>query len=138
MPEDTAEYFGNARKALTVGLPDSAAVELRRTLEAATAAYGADKGVLVRRVQKLIEDGHVTNVFEPALGYIRKIGNVAAHAGGERLTASEVQQALTFTTLLLRNLFELPAQVKALEEESPPPPIDDPAEGTQASPPAMT
>ncbi len=125
LPDDVGTYFGNARKALDVGLPDSAAVELRRTLEAATAAYGQTSGPLFKQVQKLIEDGHVTTVFEPALGYIRKIGNLGAHASDERLSEPEVRQAMTFTTLLLRNLFELPAQVKALEAESPPPPVED-------------
>jgi hypothetical protein len=124
LPDDVAGYYENARKALTVGLPDSAGVELRRTLEAATSSSGAGSGALYKRVQKLIEDGHVTKVFEPALGYIRKIGNLGAHAGEERLSELEVRQALTFTTLLLRNLFELPAQVRALEVEAPPPPVE--------------
>jgi hypothetical protein len=128
LPDDVAGYYENARKALMVGLPDSAGVELRRTLEAATSSFGAGSGPLYKRVQNLIADGHVTKVFDPALGYIRKIGNIGAHAAEERLSELEVRQALTFTTLLLRNLFELPAQVRALEAEAPPPPVEEQAD----------
>lgn len=126
LPADIAAYYADARKALDVGLPDLAAVALRKTLEAATAAHGANDRLLVKRVRQLIEDGHVTRVFDPALGYIRKVGNVGAHAGDERLAESEVRQALTFTTLLLRNLFELPGQIAQLEAEAPPPPAEGP------------
>lgn len=126
LPEDVATYLADAIKVLRVGVPDAAAVQLRKTLEAATTAKGANvKQPLVKRIQQLIADGHVSNVFDPALGYIRKIGNVGAHAGSETLTEAEVAQALDFTTLLLRTLFELPAQIAKLEAAAPPPPIDD-------------
>lgn len=122
LPNDVASYLADAVKVMRVGVPDAAAVQLRRTLEAATMAKGANpKKRLVEQVKELIDAGHVTKVFEPALGYIRKVGNVGAHASSERLTQPEVAQALAFTTLLLRNLFELPAQVEALEAQAPPP-----------------
>lgn len=124
LPDDVSDYYANAIKALQVGLYDASGVELRKTLEAATGHKGATTGQLYKRVEKLIEEKQVTQVFAPALGYIRKIGNVGAHAGEERLSESEVRQAMTFTTILLKNLFEIPAQIEALEAQSPPPPME--------------
>src|SRR5581483_7587753 len=40
LPEDVAKYFGDARRVLRAGVPDAAAVQLRRTLEAAAAHRG--------------------------------------------------------------------------------------------------
>jgi hypothetical protein len=126
LPDDVGRYLADAVKVKRIGVPDAAAVQLRRTLEAATTAMGANPRVrLVQQVQQLIEDGHVTKAFEPALGYIRKVGNVGAQAGSETLTDAEVEQALAFTTLLLRVLFELPARVAALTQAAPPPQIAD-------------
>lgn len=119
MPENVERYYRDATRALRANIPDAAAVSLRRTLEAAAADNGADKGVLVKRIQRLIDEGHVTKSFGPVLHQIRQVGNVGAHAGDEMLDEGTVQRALRFTTALLRNLYEVPAELAAIEAESP-------------------
>ncbi|MDC7120264.1 DUF4145 domain-containing protein [Cellulomonas fimi] len=113
LPEDVARYYGDARRVLDAGVPDAAAVQLRKTLEAAAAHHGATDRVLVKRIEALIEAGLVTRQFGEALTLIRQVGNVGAHASDEHVTQETVERALRFTTLFLRNLFEVPAELAA-------------------------
>lgn len=119
LPEDVEGYYSDAIKVLRAGVPDAAAVQLRRTLEAAAAHHGSSDGTLVKRIEKLIADGHVTKSFGAVLHHIRKVGNQGAHATDERLDEPTVDRALRFTTALLRDLFEVPAELAAIEKEAP-------------------
>lgn len=121
LPTDVEEYFDNAQRVLNAGVESSAAVELRRTLEAAAKHQGIDEDTLVHSIEKLAEKGLITNNFVEVMRHIRKIGNAGAHAGDESLSAEDVQKALTFTTQVLRNLFEIPQELKSLEETGPHP-----------------
>ncbi|MEV3849648.1 DUF4145 domain-containing protein [Streptomyces microflavus] len=131
LPEDVERYYSDAIRVLGVGVPDAAAVQLRRTLEAAAAHFSIRERVLMKSIEKLIADGHVTQSFAPVLHHIRAIGNVGAHASDERVDHEAAQRALRFTTQLLRNLFEVPGELKALtvkpKEPLPPAPNGGPA-----------
>ncbi|WP_381793756.1 DUF4145 domain-containing protein [Streptomyces niveus] len=131
LPEDVERYYSDAIRVLGVGVPDAAAVQLRRTLEAAVAHFSIKEKVLMRSIEKLISDGHVTQSFRPVLDHIRAIGNLGAHASDERVDQQAAQRALRFTTQLLRNLFEVPGELKALNtkpnESLPPAPGGGPA-----------
>lgn len=118
LPENIASYLSSSVRVLQAGVPDAAAVQLRRTLEAAAAAKGvADpKKPLVHSIQKLIENGHVTRDFAEALGHVRKVGNQGAHYTDEQLNSSDVERALLFTVQFLRNLFEVPGELQALSD----------------------
>jgi len=48
------------------------------------------------------------------LGHIRKIGNMGAHASDQEVSNEEAATALRFTTQVLRNLFEVPAELQKL------------------------
>jgi len=97
---------------LAAGVPDAAAVQLRRTLEAAAAHFGVRQRNLVASIEKLIADGLVTKQFGQALDHIRVVGNLGAHATDQRVDEVAAQRAMSFTTLLLRNLFEVPGVVE--------------------------
>jgi hypothetical protein len=114
LPEDVARYYNDALLVLRVGVPDAAAVQLRRTLEAAAAHYEIREKILMKSIEKLIADGHVTQSFGPLLHHIRSIGNVGAHASDERVDQETAERALRFTTQLLRNLFEVPGELDEL------------------------
>lgn len=60
LPEDVQRYYIDAKTVLLAAVPDAAAVQLRRTLEAAAAHFGHDDGPLVGRITGLIEDGLIT------------------------------------------------------------------------------
>ena len=121
LPADVAEFYRGAKRVLDAGVPDAAAVQLRRTLEAAAAHQGIDSGPLVRRIEALIERGLITQGFGQVLDHIRKVGNVGAHASDERVDDETARRAYRFTTQVLVNLFEIPAELQALgnDELSP-------------------
>ncbi|OZG27700.1 hypothetical protein BH683_017670 [Williamsia sp. 1138] len=112
LPEDVRNYYNDARRVLDAGVPDAAAVQLRRTLEAAAARFEVRERVLQRSIEKLIEQGLVTKQFGEAMHRIRAVGNMGAHAGDERVDEETAEQALNFTTQLLRNLFEVPGELE--------------------------
>jgi len=114
LPSDVQEYYDNAQTVLNAGVPSSAAVELRRTLEAAAQHFEVNERNLVKSIEKLTEKGLITESFTDVLGHIRKVGNVGAHASDQSLTPEEVKRALTFTTQVLRNLFEIPKELELL------------------------
>ncbi|MEU7172816.1 DUF4145 domain-containing protein [Micromonospora tulbaghiae] len=115
LPEDVEGFFRDAEVVLRAGVPDAAAVQLRRTLEAAAAHKGIRERTLVQSIQKLIEAGAVTVDFSEVLHYVRKLGNLGAHFTDEKLTEDDVQRALRFTAQLLRNLFEVPGELQSLK-----------------------
>ncbi|WP_250791847.1 DUF4145 domain-containing protein [Micromonospora phytophila] len=118
LPEDVEGFFRDAEVVLGAGVPDAAAVQLRKTLEAAAAHKGIRERTLVQSIQKLIEDGAVTVDFSEVLHYVRKLGNLGAHFTDEKLTEDDVQRALRFTAQLLRNLFEVPGELELLKTAS--------------------
>ena len=118
LPDDVAGYYLDARRVLDAGVPDAAAVQLRRTLEAAAAHHGQDKGALVQRIRNLIKDGLVTASFGQALDLVRLVGNQGAHASDERVDHATAQRALRFTTQFLRNLFEVPEELRLAQAEA--------------------
>ena len=115
LPENVERFFSQAQTALRARLADSAAVELRRTLEAACAARGHKKKTLVASIKSLVDEGLITTEFTPALAHVRKIGNAGAHATDEELLVDEVRLTMRFTEQVLRNLFEIPGELKLLE-----------------------
>jgi hypothetical protein len=114
LPDDVSRYYDGALRVLRAGVPDAAAVQLRRTLEAAAAHYEIKEKILMKSIEKLINEGHVTQSFEPLLHHIRFIGNIGAHASDEQVEQETAERALRFTTQLLRNLFEVPGELDDL------------------------
>lgn len=111
LPEDVKRFYGNARRVLDTDVPDAAAVQLRKTLEAASAHFGISEGPLVARIERLIEEGLITKQFGEVLDHVRKVGNVGAHASDETVDSATAERAYRFTTQILRNLFEIPAEL---------------------------
>jgi hypothetical protein len=114
LPDDVRKYYNDAIRVLDAGVPDAAAVQLRRTLEAAAAHHEVKSGPLVQRIKKLIDAGKITSEFGDVLDHIRVVGNVGAHAGDTVVDEVTARRALRFTTQVLRNLFEIPAELKAI------------------------
>jgi hypothetical protein len=117
LPEDVDQYYSDARRVLDAGVPDAAAVQLRRTLEAAAAHFDVRERNLVASIRKLIEEGLVTRQFGEALEHIREVGNLGAHATDQRVDEVAAQRVMNFTTLLLRNLFEVPGELASASSD---------------------
>lgn len=122
LPDDVERYYRDALRVLEAGVPDAAAVQLRRTLEAAAAHVGVTGKTLMASIEKLIADGHITKDFGRVLHHVRKIGNLGAHYTDERVDDEAAQRALRFTTQVLRNLFEVPGELAALNSADDQPP----------------
>lgn len=124
LPEDVKNYLVGAVKVLDAGVPDAAAVQLRRTLEAAAAHFDVRERTLVKSIEKLIELNLITSQFGLVLNHVRKVGNIGAHASDEAVDDDEARRVLRFTLAVVRNLFEIPAELAALpQDEGPPPPV---------------
>jgi len=118
LPDDVDGFYLDAQRVLLAGVPDAAAVQLRKTLEAAAAHKGSKESTLFKSVKKLMDDGYLTQDFSRVMDHIRKIGNAGAHYTDVKLTAPEVERSLRFTTQVLRNLFEVPGELEELASES--------------------
>jgi len=118
LPDDVRGFYEDSVRVLQAGVPDAAAVQLRKTLEAAAAHKGIRERQLVTSIRKLVDDGYVTLDFKDVMTHIRKIGNSGAHYTDARLTAPEVERSLRFTTQVLRNLFEVPGELDELRREA--------------------
>jgi|GEM_PF-2334309 len=114
LPPEVEKPYLNAITVLNAGVPSSAAVELRRTLEAAAQAHDVTVKPLVRAITELADQGLITKNFVDVLGHIRKIGNMGAHASDQEVSNEEASIALRFTTQVLRNLFEVPTELQQL------------------------
>ena len=119
LPEDVRSFYEDAVRVLDAGVPDATAVQLRRALEAAAAHHDVDEKTLVKSIQALIDKNLITSQFGQVLHHVRKVGNVGAHASDERVDEASARRALRFTTQILRNLFEIPAELRRLEAEAP-------------------
>lgn len=122
LPPDVHAYFKDSVRAMQADLPDAAAVQMRRTLEAAAAHFeddsgDIDNGPLVERIQRLVAAGLLTSQFGDAVHHVRQLGNLGAHAGDVRLDDDQARRALSFTTQTLRNLFEIPAELHTVRQD---------------------
>jgi uncharacterized protein DUF4145 len=131
LPLDVAEFYDGAQRVLSAGVPDAAAVELRKTLEAAAAYFGFEDARLVDRIKQLIAAGLITVPFGDVLDHVRKVGNVGAHASDDKVDSETAQRAYRFTTQVLRNLFEIPAELQAIGQPS----VEDQAAAEDETPP---
>lgn len=117
LPPDVARFYTDAQRVLDANVPDAAAVQLRKTLEAAAAHFAIDEGPLVERIEHLMQEGLITKQFGDVLDAVRKLGNVGAHASDVTVDEESAKMALRFTTQVLRNLFEIPEELNPTEPE---------------------
>jgi hypothetical protein len=114
LPADVEGYLKAALTVLDAGVPDAAAVQLRKTLEAAAAHHDVDEKTLDKSIRKLIEKNLITAQFGGVLHHVRKVGNLGAHASDEKVSDVEARRALRFTIAVVRDLFEIPAELALL------------------------
>lgn len=120
LPDDVRAYYSDAIRVMDAGVPDAAAVQLRRTLEAAAQHFDVKPFPLDKAVKELIGEQLITSQFGEVLHAVRKVGNMGAHASDDRVDEETARRVLRFTTQVLRNLFEIPAELEQLRAEDPP------------------
>src|SRR3954469_4550981 len=71
-------------------------------------------------LQRLVKDGHFPDRLDAYASTVRKLGNVGTHSFGERVTVTDVYQALTQLMSILEWYFEV-ERPDALTRSSVPP-----------------
>ncbi|MDQ3647010.1 MAG: DUF4145 domain-containing protein [Actinomycetota bacterium] len=101
-----------------VGAHASAVVACGRTLEAAADEHGIEGRTLQQRLNKMLEQGLITNRFHEAMDYARLIRNTGAHAG-QPVSPESAEGTMRFTQQALRLLFEVPGELDRLQGRPP-------------------
>ncbi len=97
---------------------DSAAIMYRKALEVGLKKISPDlDGTLARRIQKLSENGQLTQDLAQWANEIKNLGNDGAHEI-ESIDRSELQAMRGLVGMVLRYLFTLPEQVKTLRNRA--------------------
>jgi hypothetical protein len=97
----------------TAGQEEPAGAMYRKALDVGLKKIDPDtKGVLAARITKLANDGKLTSDIREWAGQIRVLGNEAAHEE-EPPTRQELSDLRSFTEMVMRYLFSLPAMVHA-------------------------
>lgn len=123
-PEDTpatiANFFQQGTSSLTSGNFDAAGMMFRKALESATKHLDAEsaKLTLVKRIDKLVEKGALTQEMGTWAHEVRLGGNEAAHED-EPFTKEEAQDLRNFIENFLRYAFTLPSAVRRRSNPEP-------------------
>ena len=99
--------YKEARQSLSSQNNTACVLMCRKILMYVAVDKGADKGKqFTYYVDYLVEQGHITSTMRDWVDKIRELGNEAAHV----IPSSDYETAnlaLTFTTLLLKNIYEI-------------------------------
>ena len=114
LPPDVERiYLAAERNYPTEGNEEPAGAMYRKALDVGLKKIDPDtKGVLAVRIKKLTEDGKLTSDIQEWSGHIRVLGNEAAH-DEEPPSRDELKDLRSFTEMVMRYLFTLPAMVAA-------------------------
>ncbi|MBN1471232.1 MAG: DUF4145 domain-containing protein [Syntrophaceae bacterium] len=111
-PENICNFFIQAAKSLRLGNLDASAMMSRKVLEVSVKSLDKNgKGNLYQRIEKLYNDGIITENLKDWAHIIRDDGNEAAH---EEVPVNPdfAKQLLSFTEMFLMYTFTLPGMVK--------------------------
>ncbi|MGI9056996.1 MAG: DUF4145 domain-containing protein [Ktedonobacteraceae bacterium] len=112
IPAEIAEAFAEASKALHADCPRASAVMSRRTLEAITVEKGETSGSLAERLRKLETKGVLHPTLVEWVREVRLVGNSGGHYDViNQVSVEDAGDLLRFVRELLRNLYELPADL---------------------------
>lgn len=112
VPASVLRYFEQAAASLKAGHFDAAGVMFRKTLEVATREKAPTQSAkpLIKRIDKLADEGLITSDMREWAHQIRLGGNEAAHED-EPLEEGEADRLYRFTDAFLRYAYTLPAMV---------------------------
>jgi hypothetical protein len=110
IPKEVHRLYVQACGCRQKGMRDAAGMAYRKTLELALKALSMEiDASLVKRIEKMAEQGRITSAMAEWANEIRLDGNKAAH--DEEPTAEAVDQLHYFVHVFLLYAFTLPAMV---------------------------
>jgi hypothetical protein len=108
LPEDVAVLYEEARRAVSSGSPNAAALACRKILMHVGVEKGAPEGgTFVSYVNHLCENGYVPPDAREWIDEIREHGNDANHEI-DLISREEAEIMVDFTSMMLRVVYEYP------------------------------
>ena len=108
LPDDVATLYEEARRAISAGEPNCAALACRKVLMHVGVEKGAPEGgSFVSYVDHLANNGYVPPDARDWIDEIREHGNDANHEI-DLITSEEAEVVVDFTAMLLRVIYEYP------------------------------
>lgn len=113
VPEDVGALYDEARRCCSVSAYTSVTLACRKLLMSIAASQGADEGkTFAHYVDWLETSGYIPPNGKAWVDRIRKLGNEATHELATK-TQQDAETAVAFTEMLLKSVFEFPAQAAA-------------------------
>ncbi|WP_170956980.1 DUF4145 domain-containing protein [Bacillus wiedmannii] len=108
---EVTSLYEEARKCISVGAYTSSVLACRKLLMNIAVSEGADEGLnFVQYVDYLENSQHIPSKIRGWVDEIRRQGNIATHEITV-ITEEEAKKILSFTEMLLRIMYEYPAQL---------------------------
>ncbi len=112
VPNNVSSFYLQAQIALRHGSFDASSMMSRKALEVAVKTIDpGGKGNLYQRIEKLREDGLITDSLKDWAHVIREDGNKAAHEI-EPVTEDHAQELIDFCELFLMYTFTMPKMIE--------------------------
>jgi Domain of unknown function (DUF4145) len=111
LPTTVAELYEEARGCISVRAYTAAALACRKLLMNTAATKGAPGNQnFVAYVEYLASNGYIPPDARPWVDHIRSVGNEATHEIPQT-TREDAEELMALTEMLLKLVYELPAQV---------------------------
>ena len=116
VPDDVHSLYGEARKCIASSCYTSSALTCRKLLMNIAVTKGADEGLrFIEYIDYLASNGYVPPNGRRWVDHIRKKGNEAAHEIPS-LSRDDATELVTFSEMLLKFIYEFPAQIPDAEQ----------------------
>lgn len=114
VPEYIADAASEAYSCFSIRAYRAAILMARSVVEAVAKDKGITKGLLANKIDALAEANHIRPLIQQSAHEIRHLGNDMAHGDFVEPTAAEdAEDMLDFMSVVLAEVYQLPAQVNA-------------------------
>ncbi|WHP18822.1 DUF4145 domain-containing protein [Cellulomonas sp. ES6] len=114
VPEWIADAASEAYACYSIRSYRAAILLARSVVEAVAKDKGIAKGQLADKIDALADAGHIRALIQASAHEIRHLGNEMAHGDFvEPTTAEDAEDVLDFMSVVLAEVYQLPAQVNA-------------------------
>jgi len=119
VPESIAAIASQAHICLAAGAPHGAVALARAVVESVAKAKGVVTGSLQAKIDRLCNDGHISEAMKEAAHEIRFAGNAAAHGDlvAEPLAIEDAREVVSLMDAILERVYQEPAQVERIRKQ---------------------
>lgn len=116
VPDHVASAANEAYLCLSSGAVMAAILMARTVIEATAKEKGVTKGTLMQKIDKLADEGKISPLMKDTAHTLRDYGNDMAHGDIKiAVDKSDAESVLRFMDLLLRDVFQIPAELERLK-----------------------